>query len=140
MKIPPLVIRKRFNASREQVFEAWSNPEIMKLWFKPDAQWQTVSSNSFKVGGSYKHAMIAEDGTAYNHVGEYKEIIPPKKIVFTWNSEIVKDTLVIVELKEIDGQTELTLTHDLFLTEEEKERHHQGWDGCLQTLLHHFNQ
>jgi uncharacterized protein YndB with AHSA1/START domain len=83
--------------------------------------------------------MIAEDETTYNHVGEYKEIIPPRKIVFTWNSEMVKDTLLTIELEEVNGYTELTLTHDLFLSAEEKERHHQGWEGCLQNLGHYFN-
>lgn len=139
MTIPPLVLKKSFNAPREKVFEAWSNPEIIKLWLKPNAQWQTRTSNTFIVGGSYSHAMIMEDGNSYDHFGEYKEIIPHQKIAFTWNSQVVQNTLVTIELEEANGRTNLTLTHDFFPNEEEKGKHNQGWEGCLKNLEDHLN-
>jgi uncharacterized protein YndB with AHSA1/START domain len=141
MTIPPLVLKKSFNAPVEKVFEAWSNPEIMKLWFKPNAKWQTKTNNTFKIGGSYNHAMISEDGnTSYDHFGEYKEIVPNQKIFFTWSSQAVQNTLVTVELEEVNGRTNLTLTHNLFPTEEEKGKHNQGWEECLKNLENHFSQ
>ncbi|MBX9621987.1 MAG: SRPBCC domain-containing protein [Alphaproteobacteria bacterium] len=139
MKIAPLALKKKFHAPIEKVFESWSNPEAMKQWFKPDSHWQVISKNTFKVGGTYEHVMKSKDGKEYIHTGEYKEIIRPTKLVFTWNSEVVKNTLVTIELKEVDGYTELTLTHDLFPTEDIKEQHNQGWNGCLENLLHHLS-
>jgi uncharacterized protein YndB with AHSA1/START domain/DNA-binding transcriptional ArsR family regulator len=134
MKVSPLVVKKKLAAPCEKVFEALSRPEILKLWLRPNAEWQVTSKNTFKVGGHYEHNMLSTDGTAYNHLGEYKEIVPFKKIVFTWNSNVVKNTIVTIELEEVNGFTELKLTHDLFPTEEIKEQHHQGWKECLQNL------
>ncbi|OJW47557.1 MAG: hypothetical protein BGO67_04215 [Alphaproteobacteria bacterium 41-28] len=136
MKISPLIIKKKLTAPRDKVFEALSRPEIINLWLKPDEAWKVTSKNTFEPGGHFELNMTDQDGIAHNHMGEYKEIIPLKKIVFTWNSKLIKNTLVTIELADIDGFTELTLTHDLFPDEEIKERHHQGWKGCLENLSH----
>jgi uncharacterized protein YndB with AHSA1/START domain len=139
MKVSPLILKRKLAAPREKVFEALSRPEILKLWFKPDPQWQLTFISTFKVGSPYEHTMVLPDGTIRNHMGEYKEIIPSRKIVFTFTVEDV-NTLVIFELEDINGFTELTLTHDLFPTEEIKELYHQGWIGCFQNLVECLNQ
>ena len=70
----------------------------MKKWFFPNRpDWKAVSTNEFKVGGQYRHEMINEWGPTFVHTGIYKEIIPGKKIVFTWNSHAVQETLVTIE-------------------------------------------
>ena len=135
MKLPPLVVKKIINAAPEQVFAAWSKPELMQQWFFPNATWHAVTKNDFRVGGHYRHEMISEEGNKYLHQGEYGEIVPLKKIVFTWNSHAVTDTIVTVELNAVvDNKTEVILTHDLFKDEEEKRKHQEGWNVCLDNL------
>src|SRR5262249_54802136 len=87
-----------------------------------------------KVGGHYKLDMFNEDGTGHAHTGIYQEIIPNKKIVFTWNSHRVQNTLVTVEFSAINDKTEITLTHELIPTEELREMHQNGWQGCMDNL------
>src|SRR5262245_16776211 len=113
MKQNSLVIKRVINATCGEVFAAWSKPEIMQQWLFPLREgWQAKASNKFEVGGHYQQDMIEGNGTVYSHTGIYKEIIPNKKIVFTWNSHASKDTLVTVELSDKNGKTEITLTHE----------------------------
>lgn len=130
-----LVVKKLINASCAEVFEAWQNPELMSKWFYPNRPgWRAVTTIDFKVGGHYRNEMINEWGTGFAHTGTYKEIVPNKKIVFTWNSHAVKDTLVTVELQPKGNRTELTVTHDLLQTAEERGKHQEGWHMCLNNL------
>ena len=68
------------------------------------------------------------------HRGEYLEIKPPEKLVFTWNSPAVQNTRVTVELKDLGDSTEIWLTHELLPTEEARKSHEGGWNGCMVKL------
>ena len=141
MESTKVVVKKLINASCEEVFEAWSNPEQLKKWFFPSKSgWKAISAHDFKVGGQYRHEMCLEMGPSYVHTGIYKEIIPHKKISFTWNSHIVKDTLVTVELKPVDGMTEVTVIHELTLDRDIQNRHREGWHSCLGNLMKYFSK
>jgi uncharacterized protein YndB with AHSA1/START domain len=87
-----------------------------------------------QVGGSYRIRMEIEGGP-YTAYGTYKEIDPPRRLVYTWDwteeSHQVGETTVTVEFVEVDGGTEVRLTHDGFPAPEAKEAHEQGWGGCL---------
>lgn len=132
------VVKKIINTTRDELFEAFSNPEIMSKWFYPyDEMWVEVS-NTFEVGGEYVLKIHNKDDDIFIHEGEYKEIMPPEKLVFTWNSALVQNTIVTIEFKELDSGTELTLTHELLPTEEEVERHKAGWQSVLNRLEGHM--
>lgn len=135
-----LIVKKLINASFQDVFDAWSQPEMLKKWFYPDKPgWKAISTLEFKVGGHYRHEMIHEMGQSFVHTGIYKEIVPHKKIVFTWNSHAVTDTLVTVELKPMNGKTEVTITHELISDEVERRQHQEGWHSCLSHLTKFFS-
>jgi len=149
---PKLVVRKTVKGTREQVFDAWTKPEIMQKWLFPGA-WSAKSSNELKVGGSYTHEMIGDGGgsecetEAANkpegrivHTGKYLEIHRPEKLVFTWNSPFVQNTKVTVELRDLTGSTEVVLTHELLETEDLRKRHSDGWNGCLSNLAGYFQK
>ena len=128
------VITRVIDASREELFEAFTNPKIMSEWFYPDEDMSVEVNNTFKVGGGYTLKMHGKDGVTYTHVGEYKEIVPPEKLVFTWNSDFVQNTLVTIAFNKSDSGTEIVLTHDLLPSEEQAECHVGGWNGCLARL------
>ena len=145
---PALVIRRVIHAKRDKVFAAWTKPEIMSQWFFCRTG-SAVVTNDFRVGGSYKNLMTHEpeggkgsgcgsDSSTHMHSGEYLEIIPPEKLVFTWNSHVVQNSRVTVELKDLGDSTELTLTHELLETEELRQQHSGGWEGCLENLLNYL--
>ncbi len=80
-------IERIFNASKEAVWNAWTNPELIKLWWGPEGFTAPSIKVDLKVGGKYVYAMKGPDGSEWDKVmysaGIFKEIIPNEKIVAT---------------------------------------------------------
>lgn len=129
-----VVVKKLIRARREKMLNAFSAPEIMREWFFPGIGWSAEVTNEFKVDGQYSIKMREPNGLVYAHTGVYKEIEYPERLVFTWNSKLVQDTLVTIIFREIGDHTEITLTHYLLPTDELREKHRQGWTGCFDNL------
>jgi len=134
-----LRIQRRFKASRQRVFEAWTQPAALKRWFAPsDAYTVPEARVDARVGGAYRITMRTAEGEDHTAIGRYLELNPPVRLVFTWTWEGDDDrgaeTRVSVDLAEREGETELTLTHESFPTTELRDRHEQGWVGCLERL------
>ena len=75
--------------------------------------------------------------------GIYREIDPPRKLVFTWQWEGGEgpkegETLVTIELEERGDSTELVLIHERFATAESRDGHEQGWASALNRLEARF--
>ena len=129
-----VVVTKVIKAAPEEVFEAFTNPEIMAEWFFGVEDWSVEVSNTLEIGGKYFLNMIATDGKEYKHTGEYKIIAPPEKLVFTWNSDFVQDTVVTIHFRKIADGTEITLEHEFLPTDEACKSHRKGWTVCLNNL------
>ena len=129
-----VVVKKVISASRDEVFEAFTNADIMSKWFFPEDDMSAEVTNNPIEGGDYTLKMRAKNGDTYTHVGEYKEISPPDKLVFTWNSDFVQNTVVTVTLIESDGGTEVTISHELLPSGDMAEKYRGGWMGCLNRL------
>ncbi len=134
-----LHLKRTFSASREKVFDAWVNPEKLKQWFHVADDWKThLYDTEIKQGAKYRIGMEEPDKDPHVVIGEYHEIDPPNKLVFTWAWEInpTEETLVTLLFHDKDGQTEMELIHERFATEETAEHHSKGWNGCLAQLEH----
>lgn len=129
-----VVVKRVIKAGRDEVFEAFTDPEILTRWFYPFEGWRVEVKNALEVGGAYSMVMFEPGGAKYEHTGEYKELSAPERLVFTWNSEFAQGTVVTVTLAEVEGGTEVTITHDLLPTEKMREDHRKGWTGCLGNL------
>lgn len=130
-----LSMNKTYNGPSSLVFEAWTRPEVIKKWFSPDGKWAVeVAEMNVSVGGKYRIEMRSPDNRTWAVHGEYKEIKPNKKIVFSWNTEDVKDTLVTVDFKDLGAKTEVNLVHDFLPNQEQVEEHTYGWKGCMENL------
>lgn len=129
-----LVVTKVIKATPEEVFEAFTNPDIMTKWFYGHEGWTADVSNTLEVGGEYTVTMHATNGKDYVHVGEYRVIAPPEKLVFTWNSDFAQDTVVTVYFRRVENGTEITLEHEFLPTDEVREDHRRGWAVCLNNL------
>lgn len=130
-----LSMTKTYNGPADLVFDAWTNPQIIKKWFSPDGKWAVdVAEMNISVGGKYRIAMRAPDNRTWEVYGQYKEINPSKKLVFTWNTEDVKETVVTVDFKDLGEKTEVILTHDLLPNQEQVDEHTYGWKGCMENL------
>lgn len=141
-----LQIRRVFQASRQQVFAAWSKPDLLKQWFRPGEGFSVAFAEvDLRVGGKYRLGLLPPDEAQVIAVsGEYREIKPPEKLVFTWAWESdepeAEDTLVTVEFFDRGGHTELVLTHERFPNPDVRDQHIAGWEGCLSGLIDFFDQ
>ena len=132
---PMLKITRVLNATREEVFEAWTDPENVKQWMCPGDASVPVVELDVRVGGAFRIDMQDENGICI-HTGIYREIKPPEKLVFTWISENThhQETLVTVELFEYGDKTELVLTQVQLPDEETVRRHTSGWTKIVEHL------
>lgn len=131
-------VRRTFPVSRERIFAAWTDPEEMKQWFGGDHCRASGITVDFRVGGSYSVTGCRESET-WNLAGVYREIIPPSRLVYTWQWLDDPDweggpSLVTVEFTEVADGTEVSVTHERFPTEESRGNHDQGWTQALGKL------
>jgi len=95
-----------------------------------------------RVGGRYRIVM-QKPGDAEEHdvSGVYREVVPNEKLVFTWAwvSTPERESLVTLTFKADGDGTLMTLHHEHFFDEAARDRHNEGWTGCvlkLETFLH----
>jgi uncharacterized protein YndB with AHSA1/START domain len=134
-----LEIKRFINAPRAQIYAAWTDAAELKKWFGPDwVQTREIVAEA-RVGGKFRWDLITGDGREKTIEGEYREIIPGKKIVFTWRhcddeAWVNRSSIVTVELSDRHGGTELQLTHVQLPSEESRDDHHKGWNSVLDRL------
>jgi len=131
-------LTRTFAAPRDRVFRAWTDAREFAQWFHPTADYKTVITRlDLRVGGKYSVEMYQKEGNIHRISGTYEEILPPEKLSFTWrllHDETATESLVTVVFKDLGNSTEVSLTHKNLLTAESREKHNQGWVGCLGQL------
>ena len=109
-----LVLTRVFDAPRELVFRAWTDPKHMARWWGPKHFTSRVEQMDVRPGGAWRIVMCAPDGNEHPAQGVYREIVPPERLVFT-NDAVDKDGSVIiagfttVTFADHNGKTKLTL-------------------------------
>ena len=129
-------IKRMFPCSKRTLFDAWSKPSVMAIWFfaAQNRLKNSTVTNSFTVGGKYALTMHMPNSDVHMH-GEYKVINRYNEICFSWNSHIANESLVELSFKELSAnRSELTLRHSQFPSQESRDQHGQGWVGCLDSL------
>jgi uncharacterized protein YndB with AHSA1/START domain len=134
-----LVIKRVFDAPRELVFKAWTDPEHLKQWSAPQGFTIPVAEGDLRPGGKWRSMMRKPDGTELWLGGVYREIVEPERLVFThaWDDKNGKpghETVVTVTLVERDGKTEMTFRQGLFESVESRDGHQGGWTECFDRL------
>lgn len=138
-----LEVQHRFAAPREQVFDAWTNPDVLRRWWRAAEDWGTpLAEVDARQGGSYRLSMETGEGEIHTVFGEYREVSPPERLAFTWTWEEgpgpvmagSENTLVVVEFEEDGDGTLVKLTHSGFASDELKGMHEHGWQGVLGSL------
>jgi uncharacterized protein YndB with AHSA1/START domain len=127
-----LEIVRQFPHEPARVFSALTDPAKMSQWFFCMESGGTKVTNDLRPGGKYVVEMPHEGTTVVIH-GVYLEVVPLKKLVFTWNSTRgVKDSKVTFELSPIPEGTKLVITHEL--PEDMVPEHREGWIACFDNL------
>jgi uncharacterized protein YndB with AHSA1/START domain len=83
------------------------------------------------------------EGSLHCASGIYREVVPPKRLVYTWSWETEgppHETLVTIELEPRDGGTDLTLRHQGFESDDSRDQHAGGWGGCFDCLVQYLSE
>lgn len=132
-----LRIERSFHASAEEVFDAWTNPEVMRRWFHCGPDWETpVAEVDLKVGGAVRIVMRRPDGRTAGARGEYTLIDRPHRLTMTWTFDDTPSNQQLIELAftESGGTTTVVLTNRDISTDERRESQDEGWRLCLVEL------
>ena len=141
LKDPLSIIGTRvFDAPRELVFSAFTDPNHLAQWWGPDGFTTTTSAFEFRPGGVWRFVMHGPDGRDYQNRVTYVEIVPPQRIVYRHTGdedvEPVKFTQTITFEDMGGGKTKLTW-HGRFPSAAERDRviKEYGADkGLTQTM------
>ncbi|MGO1121152.1 SRPBCC family protein [Rhodovibrionaceae bacterium A322] len=133
-----LVMTRHYNAPRERVFDALTDPAQITSWFAPTGKHCDEVIADPQPGGGYSIAFTDRDGDGHKVAGHYEVVKPPSLLVFTWawveGSGPRDETQVTMELEEEDGGTRFTLTHRRFADSHIRDLHNKGWGPCLDHL------
>ncbi len=130
-------IERTFPASAEDVFDAWTSPEIMRRWFHPAPDWDTPEAKvDLRVGGKVRVVMRKPDGTEAKAQGEYTLIERPHRLVMSWtfDDDPSNEQLIELSFSESEGSTTVLLVNSGISTEERRAAQDWGWHGCLDQL------
>jgi len=133
---PIVQVRRRVRAGAEQIFDLWTQPDLMVRWMSPfPGAVDCKASCDLRPGGAFSLVMASAD--AIREVsGTYVQVERPRKLVFTWIGPLTNNvtTLVTVELNPLGDETDLVLTHERLPTPAMWEGHTRGWGNILDHL------
>lgn len=131
-----VTVKRVIPAAREVVFDAWLDAGALAKFMTPGPGMTVPKAKSDgRVGGKFLVVMKAGD-QEMPHSGEYRVVDRPAKLQFTWESPFTTTphvvTLTFTELGA--NETELTLHHVGFDTQESRDNHEGGWTLILEAL------
>jgi uncharacterized protein YndB with AHSA1/START domain len=148
---PSIVITRVFDAPRERVFQAWTDPDKVKQWWGPKGFTTPVVQIDLRPGGKSLSCMRSPDGKDYWGVGVYREVVRPERIVVTdsfadekgnavpasyyqMGLDFPLEMLIKVNFEEYEGKTRLTLQHIGIPSGKDSDDARAGWSESFDKL------
>ncbi|MCD7059532.1 SRPBCC family protein [Pelagibacterium xiamenense] len=132
-----LTIVREFDAPRELVFSAWTDPARVVRWFGPHEAPAVSFDGEARVGGSYRGCLKnRQTGESYWHTGTYRELVEPERIVMTfrWDEADALDTIITLTFEDTGGKTRMTFHQAPFSDAGSRESHAEGWSEAFERL------
>jgi uncharacterized protein YndB with AHSA1/START domain len=130
-------IERTFAASAEEVFDAWTSPEVMRRWFHCEADWETPKAEvDLRVGGKVRVVMRQPDGSEAEMQGEYTLIDRPHRLAMTWvfSDDPSNEQAIELSFSESEGSTTVRFLNTGISSDERRDSQDWGWNGCLDQL------
>ena len=135
-------LERTYDAPAAAVFDAWTNPEVLKRWWKADPAYDPAQIElDLRVGGGYRLSMHdPRSGETHCVFGEYRVVQPPERLVYSWTWEGTgpyagHESLVAVSFEAAgDDRTTVVVEHANLLDQASRENHSRGWSGVLDSL------
>ena len=137
-----ILITRDFDAPRELVWKAYTTPELVKRWWAGERGSVTSVEIDLQVGGAWRYVMEADGGMEVGFHGEYREIEPEGRLVYTEVYEGMPDGYAVdtMTLTEVDGRThmEVLVQHQ---NQEHRDGHiNSGMEGGMQESMDALEQ
>ena len=131
-----LKFSRTFETDPELVFNALTQPDLIKKWFGPHGYTCPVVEVDLRVGGTYHITMKPPEGEIIKLNGRYKMVNSPSALAYTWqwDEPEAKETIVKVLFKPSGDGTEVFVEQGEFADAESKEGHEQGWLASFDRL------
>jgi uncharacterized protein YndB with AHSA1/START domain len=145
-----MTITRVFDAPRELVWKAWTDPKYVMQWWGPKGFTSPTCKIDFRVGGKFLCSMKSPDGQEFYNAGEYHEIIPHEKIVSSMyfadaqgnkvepevygiEHEAIPDARDVALFEDLgNGQTKLTFIGNETMESARESGQAEGWDQVLE--------
>jgi uncharacterized protein YndB with AHSA1/START domain len=134
------LIARKFDAPRELVFKAWTDPKHLAQWWGPRGFTNPVCEWDARPGREIYVVMRAPNRARYPMGGEFREVVVPEKLVFTSGAldekgEMLFEFLHTATFTEAKGKTQLTLHSRVIKTTDEANKYIGGFEeGMTQSL------
>jgi uncharacterized protein YndB with AHSA1/START domain len=130
-------IERTFDASAQDVFDAWTSPEVMRRWLHCGPDWETPTAEvDLCVGGKVRVVMRTPDGNEAGMGGEYTLIERPHRLVMTWtfDDDPSNEQLIELSFTEAEGSTTVRMLNSRISARARRESQDEGWNGCVDEL------
>jgi uncharacterized protein YndB with AHSA1/START domain len=140
-----LIIHRVFNAPRSLVWKAWTEPDRIRQWLAPRGFTIPTAEGEQKPGGRWRQVMITPEGKELRLGGEYREVDPPSRLVFTqaWDDENETpghETIVSITFVDRGDETEMHFRQGEFKSAESRDGHAGGWGECFDKLEEYLSR
>jgi PhnB protein len=135
-----LRLERSFAAPRAQVFHAFTEPALRSQWLRPGDDWTVpVTELDPRVGGRYRDVFRSPDGTEFTETGEFREVKPAERLVYTSRFEgggvLEPDMLVTLEFRDGGaGKSRLVVEQSGYRSRKNRDEQEQGWPAFLDQL------
>lgn len=134
---PALRITRRYPVAPEKVWRAWTDPQALSAWFgtgEPNSV--SLAELDLRPGGRYRIRFHMPDGEEHEVAGEYLEVAPHERLVFSWAWRSTPDrvSLVTIAFRAEAGGTELDFRHERFVDAQARDNHVHGWGLAFEKL------
>jgi uncharacterized protein YndB with AHSA1/START domain len=117
-----VLIERVFDAPRERVYAAFTDPDLIPQWWGPRGTTTVVDQMDVRPGGAWRFVHRNSDGSETGFRGTYREVTPPERLVYTFEWEGMPGHILVetVVFEDLGGRTKVT-DHSLFHTTEERD-------------------
>ncbi len=140
-----LKTEKEFTVPVQSVYEAWTNEEQLKQWWKPMRMQLAEVVNELHEGGKIEYKFQGENKNNLTVKGEYLEVRPNEKLVCTWNWQLHDERLndskykLTVLFKSSGAGSSIEISQENDADQELLKPHEAGWDEELNNLADYLN-
>ena len=138
---PSLRIDRHFAAAPEKVWRAWTDPQALAKWWGPGKPGAldpvSLAEMDVRVGGRFRIIFGGPQGTEHECAGVYREVVPNRKLVFSWcwpRTTPERVSQITILFKPAGSGTDLKFLHEQFFDEAARDGHQRGWTETFAKL------